>query len=90
MVEPGASFLEETLGALEIGVLTSSLLYGLTCGQVYLFAVSPKDRPPLVTVLVAFVLYTHDVLITLTNSSMSSAFLKPSTWRVSISSAMEG
>jgi hypothetical protein len=61
MIEPGApvQFLDSTLGAIEIGVLISSLLYGLNCGQVYTYAISPRPRSALMTAVVASVTYVQ-------------------------------
>jgi hypothetical protein len=56
MVMPGALTIADTLGALEIGVMVSSLLYGITCGQVYLYATQSKRRPAILSVIVALVM----------------------------------
>lgn len=90
MIRSGVEFLDETLGALEIGVLVSSLLYGFTCGQVYLFATSPKDRPLIVTMIVAFVLYAQNIYIFAHELIDASGISKPFTWRALLPSQIHG
>jgi hypothetical protein len=45
-----------TLGAIEIGVLVSSLLYGISCVQVWLYASGTQPRRPAFAALVTFIL----------------------------------
>lgn len=45
-----------TLGAIEIGVLVSSLLYGVSCVQVWIYASGTQSHRLAFAVLVTFIL----------------------------------
>jgi hypothetical protein len=45
-----------TLGAIQMGVLVSSVLWGVTCVQMYLYSMSPKNDRLGIRSFVAFIL----------------------------------
>jgi hypothetical protein len=57
MEAPSPPPLSMTLGAIEIGVLLSSALWGFSCVQTYMYVVAPVRDSPFFRSMVGAVLY---------------------------------